>query len=138
MLNGLLNAYVGCIDDAADLIHLGIEKQENIRNGVDKMAAKSKEFLELLNKWSTAPEKDTFKDNLDDAIEGTRDALKEAEAAKKKSGDVTPPTTETPVTPTTPTTETTKPAETTTAKADKGDAAKVETPSAAAAPTDVM
>jgi hypothetical protein len=88
MLNGLLNAYVGCIDDAADLIQLGIEKQENIRSGVDLMATKSKEFLELLDKWSNGPEKDVYKDNLDDAVEGTRDALKEAETAKKK---VAPP-----------------------------------------------
>jgi hypothetical protein len=88
MLNGLLNAYVGCLDDAADLITLGIEKQENIRPAIDKMATKSKEFLELLNKWAEAPEKDLFKENLDDAIEGTRDALKEAETAKKK---VAPP-----------------------------------------------
>src|SRR6202165_4462989 len=27
MLNSLMNAYVGCVDDAADLIQLGIEKQ---------------------------------------------------------------------------------------------------------------
>src|SRR4029077_6632910 len=26
MINSLLNAYVGCVDDAADLIQLGIEK----------------------------------------------------------------------------------------------------------------
>src|SRR5256885_9527520 len=37
MLNSLLNAYVGCVDDAADLIQLGIEKQENIRPGIDLM-----------------------------------------------------------------------------------------------------
>ena len=88
MLNGLLNAYVGCIDDAADLIQLGIEKQENIHSGIELMATKSKEFLELLDKWSKGPETDVYKDNLDDAVEGTRDALKEAEAAKKK---VAPP-----------------------------------------------
>ena len=39
MLNSLLNAYVGCVDDAADLMQLGIEKQENIRKGIDLMAA---------------------------------------------------------------------------------------------------
>src|SRR6202048_5611823 len=35
MLNSLLNAYGGCVDDAADLIQLGIEKQDNIRAAVD-------------------------------------------------------------------------------------------------------
>ncbi len=42
MLNALLNAYVGCVDDAADLIQLGIEKQENIRQGIDLMTARAK------------------------------------------------------------------------------------------------
>src|SRR5579859_3303390 len=37
MLNSLLNAYVGCVDDAADLIQLGIEKQQNIRKGINLM-----------------------------------------------------------------------------------------------------
>jgi hypothetical protein len=89
MLNSLLNAYVGCVDDAADLIQLGIEKQENIRQGVDLMASKTKEFSETLAKIAQAgPELETYKENLDDAIEGTRDAMKDAEEAKKK---VAPP-----------------------------------------------
>jgi hypothetical protein len=84
MLNALLNGYIGCIDDAADLIQLGIEKQENIRPGIDMMATRTKEFLEVLNKVSAdGTEVDTFKDNLSDAIEGTRDAMTEAEKAKK-------------------------------------------------------
>ena len=89
MLNALMNAYAGCIDDAADLIQLGIEKQENIRQGVDAMAGKAKEFIAVLEKISSAgPEREIYKENLDDALEGTRDALKEAEEAKKK---VAPP-----------------------------------------------
>ncbi len=84
MLNALLNGYVGCIDDAADLIQLGIEKQENIRPGIDTMATRTKEFLEVLNKVSAdGTEVESFKDNLSDAIEGTRDAMNEAEKAKK-------------------------------------------------------
>src|SRR5260370_5761397 len=53
MLNSLLNAYVGCVDDAADLIQLGIEKQDNIRQGIDMMTARAKEFLAVLEKLST-------------------------------------------------------------------------------------
>jgi hypothetical protein len=84
MLNALMNAYVGCVDDAADLIQLGVEKQENIRKGVDLMATRAKAFLEVLNKLSSAgPELDIYKDNLDDAIEGTRDAMNEAQKAQK-------------------------------------------------------
>jgi hypothetical protein len=89
MLNALMNAYSGCLDDAADLIQLGIEKQENIRAGVDLMAGKSKEFLEVLNKVSAdGTDIEIYKDNLDDAIESTRDAMNEAEKAKK---NVAPP-----------------------------------------------
>ncbi len=89
MLNSLLNAYVGCVDDAADLIQLGIEKQDNIRKGIDLMTSRAKEFLVVLEKLSAdGPEKELYKDNLEDAIEGTRDAMNDAEKAKKK---VAPP-----------------------------------------------
>jgi hypothetical protein len=88
-LNYLMNAYIGCVDDAADLIQLGIEKQENIRRGVDLLAAKSKEYLEALKKiQAEAKEIDIYKENLDDAIEGTQDAMNDAEKAKKS---VAPP-----------------------------------------------
>lgn len=89
MINGLLNAYVGCVDDAADLIQLGIEKQQNVRKGVDLMAARTKEFLAVLQKIPTdGPGTEFYRDNLADAIEGTQDASKEADAAKKS---VAPP-----------------------------------------------
>jgi hypothetical protein len=89
MINSLLNAYVGCVDDAADLIQLGIEKQQNIRKGIDLMASRTKDFLAILLKIPTdAPGAEFYKDNLDDAMEGTRDASKEAEAGKK---NVAPP-----------------------------------------------
>jgi hypothetical protein len=84
MLNALMNAYVGCVDDAADLVQLGIQKQENIRPGIDLMAGRAKEFLAILEKLSAdGTEIDIYKDNLDDAIEGTRDAMNDAEKAKK-------------------------------------------------------
>jgi len=89
LLNALMNSYAGCVDDAADLIQLGIEKQENIRQGIDLMAAKTKEFLAILQKLSTdGPEREIYKENLDDAMEGTRDAMNEANEAKRK---VAPP-----------------------------------------------
>jgi hypothetical protein len=89
ILNALLNAYVGCVDDAAHLIQLGIHKQENIRKGIDLMAERTKEYLAILEKLSAGgPELEIYKDNLDDAIEGTQDAMNEAEKAKK---EVAPP-----------------------------------------------
>ena len=71
-------------------MQLGIEKQENIRQGVDLIATRAKEFLEALNKIAADKiDIDIYKDNLDDAIEGTRDAMNDAEKAKK-SGRPTP------------------------------------------------
>lgn len=86
MLNYLMNSYGGCVDDAADVIQVSLGKQENIRQGIDLMATKAKGFLTLLQKFaSEGPELEIYKDNLDDAIEGTQDALNEAEKAKKKA-----------------------------------------------------
>jgi hypothetical protein len=86
MLNYLMNSYVGCVDDAADLIQLGLERQDNIRQGIDLMAAKAKDFLVILQKLDTdGPQKEIYKENLEDAIEGTQDALNDAEKAKKKA-----------------------------------------------------
>jgi hypothetical protein len=81
-----MNSYGGCVDDAADLIQLGLEKQDNIRQGIDMMASKTKEFLVILQKYQAeGPEREIYKDNLDDAIEGTQDAMNDAEKAKKKA-----------------------------------------------------
>lgn len=89
MLNRLLNAYVGCVDDTADLVQLGRQKQENIRAGIDLMIKQGKEFLDILEKLSTSgAERELYKDNLGDAIEGTHDAIRDAEAAKK---EIAPP-----------------------------------------------
>jgi chromosome segregation ATPase len=84
-LNGLINGYSGCIDDAADLLDLGIEKQEDIREGVKTLQAKLKEFLPYLQDLAArGPELETYKDNLDDAIEATQDAMKEVEKAAQE------------------------------------------------------
>jgi hypothetical protein len=89
MLNYLLNSYIGCVDDAADLVQLGVEKQQNVRAGVDLMAEKTKGYLEVLNKVKAdGKEIEVYKENLEDAIEGTQDAMNDAEKAKKS---VAPP-----------------------------------------------
>lgn len=85
VLNGLLNAYTGCVDDAADLITLAKEKQVDIRPALKDIQARGKEFLETLGKLAKdGPELEVYKDTLDDATDGTRDALKEAEKALKE------------------------------------------------------
>jgi hypothetical protein len=88
-LNYLMNAYIGCLDDAADLMQESVDKQQNVRAGVDLIASKSKEFLQVLKKIQTdGKELDVYKDTLEDAIEGTQDAQSDAEKAKK---NVAPP-----------------------------------------------
>jgi hypothetical protein len=89
MLNYLMNSYVGCVDDAADLMQEGVEKQKNVRAGIDLVATKTKEFLEILKKiQADGKEIEVYKENIEDAIEGTQDAMNDAEKAKKS---VAPP-----------------------------------------------
>ena len=84
-VNNLINAYTGCIDDAADLIDIGIEKQEDIREGVKALTAQIKEALPYLQDLATKGlERETYKDNLEDAIEATQDAAKDVEKASKE------------------------------------------------------
>jgi hypothetical protein len=85
-LNALINGYTGCIDDAADLIEIGIDKQQDIRDGVKALQSGIKEFLPYLQGLAAnGPERETYKDNLDDAIEATQDAAMEADKAAKEN-----------------------------------------------------
>jgi hypothetical protein len=83
--NTLINSYSGCIDDAADLLDLGVQKQEDIREGVKLLQARLKEFLPFLEDLAVkGPEKETYKENLDDAIEATKDAVRDVEKAAQE------------------------------------------------------
>jgi chromosome segregation ATPase len=84
-LNGLINGYSGCVDDAADLLDVGIEKQEDVRDGIKALQARLKEFLPYLQDLAAkGPERETYKDNLEDAIEATQDAMKDIEKAPQE------------------------------------------------------
>ena len=84
ILNGLLNGYAGCIDDGADQIQVAKDKQMDIRDALKLMDTKEKEFLETLEKWDKgAPDLDDYRDTLEDAIDGTKDAISDAETAEK-------------------------------------------------------
>jgi len=72
------------VDDATDQMQLAVEKSENVRKGIDLIAERTKQFLDVLKKIQTdAKEIDVYKENLDDALEGTTDAMNDAEKAKK-------------------------------------------------------
>jgi hypothetical protein len=88
-LNGLINAYSGCMDDSADLLVLAVEKQQNVHLAVKEMQAKGKEFLDYLTDLSkNGADRESYKETLEDAIESTQDALKDAEKAAK---EIAPP-----------------------------------------------
>ena len=83
-LNGLINAYSDCIDDASEIVDLAHQKQQDIRAGLKVVKAKTQEFLTYLQELSkTGTEMDKYKENLDDAIEATQDAIDSATKAEK-------------------------------------------------------
>lgn len=85
ILNGLLNDYVSCLDDGADQIAMAREKQANIREALKLLRTKGQEFLDALGKYhQSGPELETYRDTLEDAIEGTKDALSDAAEAEKE------------------------------------------------------
>jgi hypothetical protein len=84
MLNNMMNAYAGCVDDAADQIGIAREKQADIRAALKLMKAKTKEFLEVLEKLQQGGrDLEIYKDTLDDAVDATKDALADIEKAEK-------------------------------------------------------
>src|SRR3984885_391765 len=86
ILNGLLNGYAGCVDDGADQIALAQEKHLDIRESLKLMQTKDKGFLEILEKYDKdGPELDTYRETLEDAIEGTKDALSDVADALKEA-----------------------------------------------------
>jgi hypothetical protein len=84
-LNGLLNAYSGCIDDAADVISLAVEKQQDIRLGIKEMQSKGKEYLVTLEKiQQKGTDLESYKETLEDAMDGTKDAISDAAKSEKE------------------------------------------------------
>jgi hypothetical protein len=84
VLNNMLNAYTGCMDDAADQIAVGQERQADIRGALKLMKSKGNEFLDTLEKLQQkGQELDTYRDTLLDAIDGTKDALTDVDNALK-------------------------------------------------------
>lgn len=86
VLNGLLNGYAGCVDDAADQIDLAREKQLDIRASLKLMRDKDTEFLQALQQYDTnGLDLDSYRDTLEDAIEATKDALSDVADAEKEN-----------------------------------------------------
>jgi peptidoglycan hydrolase CwlO-like protein len=74
------------VDDATDQIALAREKHLDIHESLKLMQTKNKQFLALLQKYDKdGPELDTYRDTLEDAIEGTKDAISDVDEAQKES-----------------------------------------------------
>jgi hypothetical protein len=80
----LINAYTGCVDDAADFLEAGLEKQENLRPGTKELEKRTKEFLPKVKELRNNPELAHFQSDLDDAIEATQDAADTAQKVAKE------------------------------------------------------
>jgi hypothetical protein len=84
LLNGLLNGYSGCIDDAADLVDTAAEEREDIHGALKQFADKGKDFLATLqNIQKEKIQIDLYQDTLEDAIDATKDALDDVASAQK-------------------------------------------------------
>lgn len=84
VLNGLLHAYEGCMDDASDEIDDARYKQADIKDALKFMDTKSKEFLAKLQKYrKNGRYLNDYSDTLQDAIDSTQDALSDAADAQK-------------------------------------------------------
>jgi len=85
-INTLINAYTGCIDDGSDAIQLGVEKQQDVRGAIKEMQARAPEFLTYLKELSAKGKAvEAYKDNLDDAIDATNEAINDAADALKEN-----------------------------------------------------
>jgi peptidoglycan hydrolase CwlO-like protein len=90
-LNGLLNSYAGCIDEATDRMELSVEKQEDVQEGIKAVQKQAPDFLTHLKDLAAkGPERNTYKENLDDAIASTEDAIHSAAEAMKDKAPAPP------------------------------------------------
>lgn len=84
-VNDALNGYSGCLDDAAELIDIAIEKQQGVTEAIKDMQLRTKDYLTYLQQLeASGPSRDEYKDNLDDAVQATQDAQSDADKALKE------------------------------------------------------
>jgi len=86
-INDLLNGYAGCIDDGDGYVDIAVEKQQDVHEAIKSFTSRANEFLTYLQSLGPkTPLLDDYKENLDDAIEATHDAISDlADAAKDDS-----------------------------------------------------
>jgi hypothetical protein len=84
-INGLILNYTNCLDDAADLVELAAQKNDDVRKAIMDFQMRLPEFLGYLKMLQgQGPKMQAYKDNLEDAIDSTLDAIKSVDEASKQ------------------------------------------------------
>jgi hypothetical protein len=90
-LNGLLNGFSGCLDEAVDRMELSVEKQEDVREGIQAVQDQAPDFLAYLQDLSVKdPASNAYKSNLEDAIAAAKDAIRIAADSAKENAPPPP------------------------------------------------
>ncbi len=88
-LRSLLDGYMGCLEDAAELVEIGRMRQQDILKGVAELEKRATEMLaELETLDASTPPDAAYKTDLHDAVLTTREALAEVARAKE---EIAPP-----------------------------------------------
>ncbi|MGH9861677.1 MAG: hypothetical protein ACRD5F_16780 [Candidatus Acidiferrales bacterium] len=88
-LQSLLDGYMGCMDDAAELLEIGRMRQQDIHKGIEELEKRGAEFLgEIEGIYKSTPDDAAYKADLLDAITSTKESLAEAQRAKE---EIAPP-----------------------------------------------
>ncbi|MGH9790669.1 MAG: hypothetical protein ACRD5W_05615 [Candidatus Acidiferrales bacterium] len=88
-LQSLLDGYMGCLDDAAELLQIGRMRQQDIHKGIEELDKRATEFLaEIEAIYKSTPGAAAYKEDLLDAITATKESLAEAQRAKE---EIAPP-----------------------------------------------
>jgi len=84
-LRMLMVGYTACVDDAAAVVSLGVEKQQDIATGAKEMQPRLRDFLNWLERLAaTGAERQLYADALEDATDGTKEAMQTVEKALKE------------------------------------------------------
>lgn len=88
-LQSLLDGYMGCLDDAAELLQIGRMRQQDIHKGIEELDKRATEFLaEIEAIYKSTAADAAYKEDLLDAITATKESLAEAQRAKE---EIAPP-----------------------------------------------
>ena len=84
-LRALMDAYTACVDDAAELVKLGMQKQQDLAKAAREIQPRLRDFLGWLERLANSgAERELYAESLEDATDGTREAMHTVEKALKE------------------------------------------------------